>query len=95
MEDSVSGRFRIVPGVNTKVVDGEAVVVDFRSGAYYVLDEVSAFFWAQLEAAPATAQEIQARVLEEFETEPATCAENIQNFFRYLLAEKLVAPVEA
>jgi hypothetical protein len=76
--------------VSARRVEDEVVVVNMTSGNYYVLDDVSTFLWNQLEEKPAGVNELLASLLEEYETTKEECLENIENFCRYMLAEKLV-----
>ena len=84
-------RYAIAPNVHTKEVKGEeSVIVDFNTGNYYVLDGVSTFLWRQIQAGQATVDEMQAALLEEYETTAEQAQENIGNFCRYMVEEKLV-----
>lgn len=71
------------------------MVVNMTSGNYYVLDEVSGFLWRQLEEKPAGLSELEASLLDEYDTTPEECRENIENFCKYMLAEQLVEPVRS
>ena len=83
-------RYSPAEDVRTRQVEDEVVVVNMKSGNYYVLDDVSTFLWSQLEQKPSSVDELLASLLEEYETTREECIENIENFCRYMLAEKLV-----
>ena len=45
---SVPGRYRVnEPGVIHQSIDGETVIINLDSGAYYSLDAVGAVIWAE------------------------------------------------
>jgi hypothetical protein len=85
-----AARFTPTAHARSREVEGELMLVNMTSGNYYVLDDVSGFLWRQLEQNPASADELEAQLLAEYETTPAECRENIENFCRYMLAEQLV-----
>ena len=87
-------RFTPTANARSREVEGELMVVNMTSGNYYVLDDVSGFLWRQLEEKPANLGELEAVLLDEYETTPEVCRENIENFCKYMLAEQLVEPVK-
>lgn len=89
MSFSPQSQLRPAPNAVAREVEGEILVVDVRSGNYYVLDEVSAFLWKRIESSPANAEEMMASLLEEYDTSAEECHENILNFCRYVVSEQL------
>lgn len=44
------GRYRVcTPSVASEVIDGEAIIMDLRSGSYYSADGVGALIWSAIE----------------------------------------------
>jgi hypothetical protein len=53
-------------------LDGEAAILNLKSGAYYGLDPVGAFIWSQL-ATPLPVSAIAASILERYEVSQERC----------------------
>jgi hypothetical protein len=86
-------RYIIGDHIRTKTVgEEETMVVNTDTGNYYVLDDVSAFLWKQIEAGATSEAELLERLLEEYETSPEECRKNIENFCRYMVEEKVLHP---
>lgn len=75
---------------NWREMNGEAVVVDFNSGNYYVLDDVTSFFWRQAIDKPISISSIIAATIDEYEIDSSTVEENAKNFCAYMIAEKML-----
>lgn len=84
-------RYTPTPIARSREVEGDMVVVNMKSGNYYVLDDVSTFLWKQLEATPANVTELETALLEEYDTAAEECRVNIENFCRYMLEESLIS----
>lgn len=85
----VETRLRAGENTHWKLKDGEGVVVDFTTGNYFVLDDVCSFFWRRMMEKPQTMGELVDAALEEYEAERGEVAENVKNFFEYVLSENL------
>jgi hypothetical protein len=57
-------------------LDGEAAILNLKSGAYYGLDPVGAFIWSQL-TAPQPVSAIAASMLERYEVAPELCQQDL------------------
>ena len=85
-------RIHLLPTQSSSVLGNETVVLNYELGNYYELNEVGGFIWALLnEKKEITVGEIQEKLLEEFEVEPAVCQEELVSFLTNLLQEKLIA----
>ncbi|MGZ3695684.1 MAG: PqqD family protein [Bdellovibrionota bacterium] len=91
MQSSLEGLiFSPAQNAHTKVVDGEVLVIDTASGNYFVLNEVSGFLWQTLETKSCGVPALLSSLLEEYDITQEECSENVENFCRYMLAEKLI-----
>lgn len=77
---------------SSSVLGNETVVLNYELGNYYELNEVGGFIWSLLnEKQEITVGEIQEKLLEEFDVEPAVCQEELVSFLENLAHEKLIA----
>lgn len=77
------------PQILSEIVEGEAVVLDLRSGFYFSLDPVASAIWEQL-VAGATEAEIVGTLHARFEVTLADAAPAVEEFIARLHAEGLV-----
>lgn len=85
-------RIHLLPTQSSSVLGNETVVLNYELGNYYELNEVGGFIWSLLqEKREATVGEIQEKVMEEFDVEPAVCQQELTSFLENLLHEKLIA----
>ena len=75
-------------------VEGEAVILHFEAGIYYGLDGVGARVWEWLRS-PVTVSELQARLVSEYEVDPAQCAADLRNLLQELADAGLVEVADA
>ena len=68
---------------------GEAVILDFKSGVYYGLNEVGASIWNLIQE-PKTVNEIRDAILEEYEVEPEQCDRDLKAILQQLADEGLI-----
>lgn len=88
-------RFRINrPDVIHEVLDGELVIVNLRSGAYYSLDPVGAAIWQEIERGSSEA-EIVVDALARFEGEAGEVESAVRGLVEELRGENLIAPTDA
>jgi PqqD family protein of HPr-rel-A system len=85
-------RLAIKQSVISADLDGEAVLLDVESGAYYGLDEVAARIWKFLEQG-ASEEAICAELVEEYEVTPAELRSDIAAFLAILASKGLASPV--
>ena len=64
-------------------LDDEAVILDFRSGTYYGLNEVGARVWQLIEQ-PRTLDELVRTICAEYEVDPGPCREDLIGLLRNL-----------
>ena len=74
--------------LTTELGDGIALL-DLRTNEYFTLNGVGAFLWRELQAPQGRAELIGA-VLAEYDTDPASCAGDIDVMLGDLIAAKLV-----
>ena len=76
--------------IATKVIDGEAIIINLASGRYYSTDGVGALIWERL-AAGQSAAEVLAGLGETFGTDQSQLDRDVESFVSSLLAENLVS----
>ena len=81
------------PAVVDEMIDGEAVVIDLRSGNYFSLVESAAVIWASLAARP-THDEVADYLGRVYDAEPEHCFGVSGAFLDLLVSEGLVVQVE-
>lgn len=84
-------RFRIGTHVIHEVIEGEAVIIDLTSGAYYSLDEVGAQVWEWL-GAGATRDQVVDLVHERYDAPRETVDQAVRAMIDELVAENLAVP---
>lgn len=75
------------------VVGGETVILHLDDGVYYSLNPVGARVWDLLQE-PRTADELVARVVEEFNVAVDPCRHDVEELLSALRARALVVPAE-
>jgi hypothetical protein len=86
-------RYRInSPRVVHQTLDGETVIIDFETGAYFSLDQTGAQTWQLIEAGRSQAV-IESLLASRCSAAPAEIAAGLQRFLDDLLAESLVVPL--
>jgi hypothetical protein len=84
-------RFVVASDVLARTVDGEAVVLDLASGAYFGLNSVGTVVFERVQAG-ASVDEIGAHVVAEFEVDPARAAGDVATLLAQLVAKRLIHP---
>jgi hypothetical protein len=79
---------------SAELADGDLVVLSVASGGYYGLNPVGARIWSLLQE-PRTVRELEGRMLEEFEVDPARCAREVRDLLRDLADFGLVEVTRA
>lgn len=85
-------KLRRAKGVSWREVDGEAVILHFKTGAYYSLNEVGLKIW-ELCDGKKNVQDIQSAVTSQYQGEPGRIESEVDRFVRQLYKEKLVERV--
>ncbi|QLE58687.1 PqqD family protein [Nostoc sp. TCL26-01] len=70
-------------------LQGEAVILDIKSGVYYGLNQVGASVWNLIQT-PKTTQEIQTALLAEYDVEAETCNRDLLVLLQDLAAKELI-----
>lgn len=70
-------------------VSGEAVILHLRDGVYYGLNPIGARVW-QLLQEPTMVADIRARLLDEYQVEPARCDQDLSALLLDLSSKKLI-----
>lgn len=90
----MSVRYQIsAPAVIGEVLDGEAIIVNLDSGAYYSLRDAGAVLWSLLHHQPTIAQLIQA-ICQHYAGDPAEIGASVASLLDQLEAEALVRTVD-
>ncbi|GAB3032763.1 PqqD family peptide modification chaperone [Spirosoma pulveris] len=91
MAITLNTRIELVPNQSSSVIGNETILLDYKAGNYYELNEVGGFIWALLqEKKTMLVQTIQDELLAEFDVEPAVCQEELMLFLATLSREKLI-----
>lgn len=81
------------PDVLSRILDGEAVLLDMESGTYFGLNEVASEMWRLITdsaAAGVTAKSICDAVVESFEVDEITVAQDLEALVSQLVDHGLV-----
>lgn len=84
-------RFRCSPDVSSRILDGEAVLLDLRSGKYFGLNVVGSRIW-ELLANGDDLGAIEATLAREFDADHATMADDLDDLVRELERRGLIVP---
>ena len=82
-------RFSPSADVVSRVLDGEAVLLDLASGKYLGLNEVATRAWEMLGEGQAFGA-IRAALLDEFEVQPEVLARDLDQLFDEMLSRGLI-----
>ena len=70
-------------------LDGEVVILGFKSGSYFSLDQVGAFVW-DLVQKPQNVSGLRDAILEEYEINPAQCERDLIILLEELVDKQLI-----
>ena len=76
--------------VTGKVIDGEAIIMNLATGAYYSMDGAGAALWELLELGCSGAEAVRA-LAERYDVSPEVIARDVNAVIEDLIAEELVA----
>ena len=82
------------PAVVHETIDGEAVIINLESGAYFSAEGASAIAWQRI-AGGASATDLIAAIGERYEGGAAEIATAVAQFIAQLSQEGLIRPAEA
>jgi hypothetical protein len=77
------------PGLIATDMDGETVMMDMETGAYFGLSGVGGRVWDLL-AEPHSPSELAEVLVSEFDVDPETCRADLQQFLESLIENDLV-----
>jgi hypothetical protein len=80
-------------GVASKVVDGEAILINLSNGMYYSMDAVGGFVWALIEAGH-DLDAISAAVASHYDAAAETVKQDVDALAQQLLDEGLILAAE-
>ena len=83
-------KYSINPVCTTANVGDEVVVLNADSGVYFSLNEVGGYLWEKIKEGPVSSEELVAFVVEEYDTDEATCREDILRILFELSSENLI-----
>jgi len=87
---SSTGRFRInAPAIAHQTIDGEVVLINMETGAYYSLQKTGAAVWQLLEAG-ADAQTVTAQFVQRYQAEPGQIAAAVDQLLAELQQEAII-----
>jgi hypothetical protein len=73
----------VVPSQVSCDIAGEVVILNLADGVYYGLNEVGAHVW-ELLAQPRSVQEIEQRLLDEYDVDSETCRSQVRTLLTNL-----------
>lgn len=83
---------RICPNADVvfaKVIDGEAVIMNIRSGIYYSMDQVGALVWTNVEEG-ASLEDIVAAIVGTYAVSAERARADVERLVQELLSEQIV-----
>jgi hypothetical protein len=78
-----------VPQVSSETIDGEAIIIDFISGAYFSTDKLGAVIWEKLKVG-LSPEHIVSEIKEHYPDRGEECVRTITHFIAQVESEKLV-----
>ena len=79
--------------VASKVIDGEAIIINLANGVYYSMDKAGAFVWDLLQAGR-TLEEVIAAVTQHYDVSREQAESSVRELVQELLEENLVISSE-
>jgi hypothetical protein len=77
--------------VTGKVIDGEAIIMNLATGAYYSMEGAGAALWELLELGCSRSEAVGA-LSERYDVDPELIARDVDGVIEELIAEELLAP---
>ncbi len=82
-------RIEVSKEVLSRILDGEAVLLDLASGTYFGLNEVGSDIWEILSSG-VTVDEVVRRIVTQFEVDSATARRDLEELLSELTSRGLV-----
>lgn len=70
-------------------LDGEVVILGYKSGSYYSLNQVGVFIWELLQE-PRMVSDLRDAILAEYDTQPAQCERDLLALLEELASKQLI-----
>jgi hypothetical protein len=70
-------------------LNGESVILNFKSGTYYGLNPVGSYIWSLIQN-PKTVGQVEEAVLEHYEVDPSECERDLLELLNELSENELV-----
>jgi len=80
--------------IAAKVIDGEAIIINLKTGAYYSLDGTGGEVWSLIEARR-DVDEVVELVADRYGVDEDRCRSDIESLVEKLLEENLIRPAAA
>ncbi|HVF32738.1 MAG TPA: PqqD family protein [Acidimicrobiales bacterium] len=88
-------RYRVnSPQVINETIDGEAIMINLATGAYYSLDAVGGQVWTVLEQGPATVEDVAEALQASFDASHDEIVAGVRSLVEQLAAEELVVTTD-
>ena len=88
-------RYRVnAPQVSSETIEGETIIIDFISGAYFSTDKIGTVIWGKIKAGLST-DKIVAGIKQRYPDQAEKCGQAIVAFIAQLESEKIVVPDNA
>ncbi len=81
------------PTVISETIDGEAIIINLDTGAYYSLRETGAAIWQLIEQGAAS-QTISDELVRRYEGTPTTIVAGLQSLLAQLVQDQLIVPLD-
>lgn len=86
-----STRIHLASGQSSSALGKETIVLNYEQGNYYELNEIGGFIWALLQTNKVmSVEEIQEKILDEFDVEEDVCQKELKLFLENMLLERLI-----
>src|SRR5688572_16638998 len=79
--------------IASKVMDGEAIIINLSNGVYCSLDKVGGFIWEQISATRSVAETVAA-VSARYEVSPERAQGDVERLVAELLREDVIEPFD-
>ena len=89
-EITIESRVKLSPDVLFQELQGDAVLLDMKSGVYFGLDRVGTRMW-QLMGEPKPLSAVVAAMVDEFDVAESRCAEDVVALARKLAEQGLLS----
>ncbi|MFZ0453088.1 MAG: PqqD family protein [Ignavibacteriaceae bacterium] len=91
----ISGRYKPNDSeVASKIMDGEAILINLSNGTYYSMDKTASFIWSLI-SLEYDFGEILNKLNEVYDVNKDTIEKDIESLFENLINEKIIFPTDA